>query len=825
MQQHVVQSTRFSLFLLSPRWHTRRMLRLGRLLLVLLGLAGMPGILPALPAQSQASDPPGAADIDMQVAPAFEGNHVPFTWLPLAVALRNDGPDFDGQLVATIPNDPNRYTLAVEMPRGAQRALTLYVPMGDNTRSLLVQLQAAPAASDSAAAAAPAVLASTEIDVRPRRGERLLGIIAAQPPALNLPLRQDMQQNDRPFVVFPMSFARLPDQAAGLRSLTLLLLTEPTSEALSPAQQQALLGWVAGGGHLVLGGGPAARQINAGLPAELRAAEIGDRRELDGTALRALAAAHAGRSAAALAALPALDAVELEPLADAVARGGDETPVLVQRAHVNGLVTQLAFEPGLPTLQDWEAAPHFWDAVLQPAPVHASAQQDGLGLALQRQQTLSNAVSHIPTSNLPWAAPLFALLALYVALVGPGLALLLRRLDRHVWGWVLLPTLALTFGVLAFALASVLRADQRIASQVSLLEQVGAQHMHAQTQTMFLSPEAEQLTLDVAPDALVRPLLPLSSIFGPVNGVVGSFSQQADTLPIAVSRWSLEGVLAEQIIAQPGVEAQIVLDDSGIRAVARNTSDQPVRDVAIAYQRQIARLGDLAPGAEASVPWPQPANSTEWPAPPGTALSALLLPGASTRTEQARVLLVDAATMGGSAANDGPLLLGWLADTPLSLLPTQAAGARQQITLLVARPEIRGASQAELHLPVDWLRPDPASDGRVPCFVNGVQGIALQPAPITLTLRLPPELGRLQASEMTITMESSNPWPNTGVTTELFDWDAQEWVDTNFDGPGDLRLRDAAPFLDEGRVRLRLSGRINEANCLFARATVNGRLP
>ena len=64
------------------------------------------------------------------------------------------------------------------------------------------------------------------------------------------------------------------------------------------------------------------------------------------------------------------------------------------------------------------------------------------------------------------------ILAVYAILIGPGMALLLHRLDRQALGWALLPAFALGVGAIATGVAVAGRADQRIVSRATLVQQI-----------------------------------------------------------------------------------------------------------------------------------------------------------------------------------------------------------------------------------------------------------------------------------------------------------------------------------------------------------------
>lgn len=771
----------------------------------------------ALPALTFGQDTEPTSELQMDAAPAFAGNYVPGTWLPLTVALRNTGPDMT-VLLRAIPRDAAvSYTLAVDMPRGARKEVVLYVPMEAEQRRLrLVAEQAGR------------VVAEQQLEVRPRVDERLLGVLAEQQPPLALPRRQDMGRQQRPFVRLELSAASLPDNPLGLRSLALVLVHDLSGTPLRAEQQQMLLDWVAGGGHLIVSGGAQVRNLSANLPPLLQPAAIGDSVALD--------AELAARFARASTGPEQLPGVVLQPAANAFTYGPAGAPLWVQRSVGDGQITQLAFDPGLPQLQEWGAAPAFWDRLLQPAllvpgPFGAQTSYD-----VAREQALTSAVPHIPAQNLPAFQVLFGILLGYAVLVGPVLALLLRRLNRQEWGWVLIPLLALSSAGLTLGLAFAFRADQRVVSHVMLVEQHHTGRAYVRSLMGLLDVrDRDAVALDVDPRALVRPLRSASGAFGDVSGSSGQFAQQIDTLRIRSERWQLQGVLAQAYQPMPDLDARIELDEATIRAYVRNTTSQPLEGVVVVYQRQVARIGNLAPGEEGRAEWPYDASGPE-PPPPGTSLSNVVLAeeraridaasGLADRRTLARLLLVGAATNEGPFDSFEPRVLAWMPEyAPLVMNATPGA-AINQTALLAAPVDIIG--NGVVKLPPDWLVPDPGIEGNTTCSASGTRGIALSAMPgeyVTVSLRLPPDLAMITADEITLTLDSQRDWPNTGVTTELFDWEQERWRDYNFDGPGDLLLEDAAPFLQQGVLRLRLGGRIGEGGCLLLSSQVNGRLP
>jgi len=755
--------------------------------------------------------PASAQDaIALSVTAAFEGNYAPGRWLPLSIVLRNDGPPTRVVVAAATPSATSRSTLPLALAGAGETRAVLYVAMDQQARELRVSVE-----RDGAA------VAEQRVEVRPREGERMLGIVAAAPLQLALPRRQDLLA--LPFLPFTLSPASLPDQTAGLSSLSLLLLHGVAADQLAPAQLDTLLAWVRGGGHLIVGGGAGAATTMAGLPAELRLAEAGPTTQLDAAPL----AEYSGAPPPAR-----LEGVALRPALGAVGLGNAASPLWLQRPLGLGQVTQLAFDPGLQALSAWPGAPAMWDRLLRPAALYSAGFGSDPFPDLIREQALAAALGNLPAVNLPVSGPLFALLALYAVLIGPGMALLLRRIDRQSLGWAVLPGAALLVFAAGSAIALVGRADQRIVTQVTLIEQVDGDSARVRSALGLLSPQQEQFATSLRTEALVRPIQPSASQFGPIEPIAGDLSQNNGSLALQVAPWTLQGVLAEAIVPLRGVDAEIVLGPGGIEAVVRNTGEETLRDIVVAFAGQVVSVGTLAAGEEGRAAWPS-AGQGNGGGSGDTPLSALVL-GEELRAGRAaggqvdRRLLVREGLIGAAAGrgslgdDEGPLVLAWTQQNPLEITVSADGAARQQIGLLVARPRLRGAGAVTI--PQGWMRLAAPDDGRPVCRSPLGAGLQASPAPLTMTLALPPELAGLRAGELSLDLQSERQWPNAGVTTELFRWDEGRWTELNFDGPGTLVIPQAEPYVRDGRFSLRLGGRIEEAGCVFADARVRGEL-
>ena len=758
--------------------------------------------------------------IDLVATPAFEGNYVPGTWLPITLSITNNGPPVSAQISADLPGTGGvRYVQDRQLAGGEVQRVVVYVAMEQAVR----ELHLAITAGDS-------VLADQTLAVRPRSDERMLGIVANTDPHLTLPRRENLASS--PFTTVQIAPADLPDRAAGLGSLGMLLINAVPPDSLSAAQINALRAWVHAGGHLFLGGGPEAKATEAWLPSDLRAATVGAAIQLDDAPLKELAGAAGPGS---------LPAVILAPLSGSISAGAGQGPAWVTRPFGNGKITQLAFDPGIPTIRNWAAASAFWNAILQPAilvntPFGGQTSADHI-----QEQILAGTLSALPTIKQPPVDLLFVVLVIYTFLVGPILALGLRRIDRQAWSWLMVPVLAICFGLLFMAFALTLRAKDQMITQVSLVEDIGSDQARVRTFVGAFASQPQTFAVSLPAGVLSRPVRGTSGLYGSVSGVSGDLAQESGSLAMKVNAWQLQGVAVDQQLALPSLAASVVIDSQGERIEVQNTTGLRLRDVVAVYGERVLRLGDIEPDDHVSGHWMPNQDS-------GASIGSLIFadevadanrPGqVSDRQIQIQQALISAAVNRGPASSDiGPLVLAWIEpplpakDAPSSdkvSLPfdvTVAApnAAYEHLNMLISHAKIM--SSGSITLNAGWLRADPALSQRSACRGSTGVGIAASPAPAEITLRLPDDLTPIRANTISVTIDSSNTWPNAGITTEAYDWEKRAWVAQSFDGPGELKVANAGPYLREGRLRLRLSGPIDRAGCLSVNAKLQGTIP
>ncbi|OAN44321.1 hypothetical protein A6A03_17025 [Chloroflexus islandicus] len=726
--------------------------------------------------------------VSLELGTPFAGQYVVGQWLPLRVTLRNQGLSAAMVTVTATPADSTiQYARTLRLAAQTQQSLWLYVFLAQPARAVFVTL-----AIDGL------IVDRQEVALLLRPVERMRAVVGTSPVTSDL------------FAAGSLRVANLPDHHLGLSNLSVLALFELDGPLLA-AQQTALLAWVYNGGHLIIGGGPAAIALQAALPPALQAATITGAAVIDREPVVTL-----GKSSLNTPLL----GVKLAPVTGAQYRGDPAAPAWVEYAVGRGRVTQLAFAPE--ALAAWAGREQFWTALAQPVlfvatPAGASAQ-----ITPWQLQMLTPALDALPQIAIPAFAQGLTALTWY-ALAMVLLALGFWRWRRFAPAMSLLLVALISAGV-GLWWANANAAPAYSALRMTLIEVIDSERAQAQTISVMLSAMPRTETMVFTNPVIARPFI-IAGSDGSPGGGSESLAQMTTQLERQLAPWQTQALWTTALIPAPVVRSTLVVDQGRLRVDMQNDSQYTLRDVFVVYGDQLLFFGTLRPGARSVARWPVLFT----PAAAGLSLgqlvikdlqeNGLLIDGDMEKAAQIRAALADAAVAALPTRFDpGPFVLAWLDRDPT--VPVQPSIGSVE-TLLVMRPPIRG--QGELSLPVGWLRLDPAGSEASPCL-NG-QGVQLSGEIAEIRLRLPPDLSSLRASAIQVRLSPAGATSNVNLALRAYNWVTGAWDAVAFNPLSTMTMTDAEPYLRFGEVRLRLSGGLDRLGCVVATGGVQGVLP
>jgi len=627
--------------------------------------------------------PAAAADLPTMEAHALlSGNARIGSWMAIQVHLVNNGPAVIGELrLAGGTQGQTRFGTAVDLPTQSDKTYVLYAQppaFGSELELVLVE-------GDQKVVSAKVKYAIHDAT------QLMVAVVAEHPEGIVGNLGLLPNQNQVAPLVMSVAAEDLPERVEAWGALDRVVWQDIDADRLSPAQLEALRGWVAGGGRLVIAGGTTGPKALAAFPDALLPYRPTTTTDVPAASLSGILGAVPSNATQ----LPALsgDLIDGRTLA---AVGG--RVVAAERAYGGGQVTVVGFDPTAAWIVDSKAAQGLWRRLL---PSRTSG-----GLTFADDSMLVSAVSQLPSLALPPIGGLIILLGAYILLIGPINYLILRRLDRREWGWLTMPILVVAFTVVAYGFGAALRGNDVIVNEVAIVHgAAGAADGTGQIYLGVFSPSRGQYQLQVPGGALLS-----SPINGDVFGGTGAASQldvlQGDPARVRdldVGFGSLRTIRAETAVSVPLVETDLRLEDGHLKGTVRNASTQLLQKTAVVLGGTVVLLKDLAPGAETTIDTPIQ-NSQFGQSLSDKVVGQLFFPNGTTSADSSQLYvrhsMVDQLTYDpnfgstGMLDNEGPVVIAWGSSDllPVEIEQQQPRRLGNVLYYLPARMTIHGTT-------------------------------------------------------------------------------------------------------------------------------------
>ena len=291
----------------------------------------------------------------------------------------------------------------------------------------------------------------------------------------------------------------------------------------------------------------------------------------------------------------------------------DGDPLISEGRYGLGRVVYLASDPGdLGGVSPDEKAV-LWAGVLQLPPhiVEDPNNPGGYGYANNSpEQLIQQELSRIPPLKPPSVLLVTLLIALYVAVVGPGDYFLLRRLGKLHWTWITYPAAIVAFSGLIYLYAKVTRSSDMMLRTISLIDSPAEPPGAPGPVRVFggvYSPRAGRYTIDVrAPNALAGGFAENSPL-----GMGGQSSNEYMTtggprrkLMLSIPIWSMAGVDLTTHTTEPAPFLVESLPNGAVRVT--NTGTAPLEYVGLLIEDKVVDGGRLEPGKDIRISRSQP---------------------------------------------------------------------------------------------------------------------------------------------------------------------------------------------------------------------------
>ena len=593
------------------------------------------------------------AALQFDVFLGYDGIVPQASWFPVVCEIKNDGPSFVGtvQVDAGKFNQDQTRQAVVELPTGTLKRFV--IPVFASTRSF--------GTWDVRLLDERGKVRAEQIGVQTRRqiasSTPLMGALVRMPagtPTFRPILPQDAALQPAAARLLPSIF---PDNPVVLEGMNCLYLNSEKALDLKVGQVNALLAWLHGGGHLVVGVEQisdigATPWLRAVLPCELKDMQtLQVHSEFDdwlrgatwptnrvGLSQSELAAYGAGavrryglkRPGVATPSEPAETSGQTgvsaaEPFRDlpvdptfesaamqvavgdardgqVVVAAGDK-PLIVTANRGRGRVTLLMFSPEREPFRSWKNLPTFWAKLAEvPGDWYISAgyrQQGGwssdgiFGAMIDTRQ-----VHKLPVT---W---LLLLLIVYLVVIGPLDQYWLKRINRPMLTWITFPCYVVMFSLLIYVIGYKLRAGESEWNELHLVDVLlkgDEAELRGQTYASVYSPSNQRYALEGQEEfATLR-----SEFAGTMSAVQpgekASFVQQGDgsfKAEIFVPVWTSQMFVSDWWQPAPVPLSLSVVPQGGQwQVIVDNRTEHKLINARIVIEDRIMTLGELAPRA------------------------------------------------------------------------------------------------------------------------------------------------------------------------------------------------------------------------------------
>lgn len=782
--------------------------RLPARLLLALVLSGLALLLVAMPVQAAANR------LSITAHVGYTDTVKPGQWMPVKIAITNNGPDVNGSLVVQSNfggnpggTSPATYVQPLVIAAGATKFFRTYLV--EESVGLTVTVRVVSNGR---------ILASVNA-ANTNTATTLVGVLSDDSTALDD--LSAVHPSGGAASVVHLGLADVADSGPALRAFDLLAIDDFATDGLTASQRVAIADFVQTGGSLLVGTGASWRRTLAGLPAGILPIQV--------SGLTTLAPS---------AALGSLSGVQVATgtLTGVAWLSDGGQPLLASRTIGSGSVTIAAFDWKQDPIPTWIGTRPLLRQVLVRSTVGSQSAQSPAqnfagpvsgpfggqgGSIYQRSSALSQVLGSLPALNLPSLALTGVLVLVYVLLVGPINYFVLGALHRRALAWITLPLIAVLVAGGAYGGGILTKGQSVQTNQLSILHlESGSDRAFLETYTGVVTPTRGDYQVGVGRQpVLVSPIVSNNQYGGSggddirVNVADGSV-----TLP-GMTAFTLRGLATEGMTTGPRLSGHLREVNGQLMGTVENLSSTTFTDAVVVAGDGYQKLGALAPGASMAVAFaPKIATFNGPPAiysiypnysfgpQPGQ-------PTEAQRDGEAKTRILTLLQSGGSfkglpSSDVTPMLVAWTSQ-PF-----------QDLTVNGGHPRGHSQTAVALDLPVENIGLGPLPAGIVSGRIVDLEGDPQQGPPGALSIQdgavtyeFTPRL--VAGAHLTgASLSASNPYSAKGagangsastIRGEAWDWSRSTWVDVAYQDNATTSLPDEVINPGTGEVRLRIT--------------------
>ena len=610
---------------------------------ICLAIASMYVVLPKNALAHERTDVP-----TLQVKAGFESHYRDGNWIPVQITLRNDGPDFEGNLslisptpqfqLSTSQGIPSDYQVSISLANGAQKRVIMYLPLYFDVQNVTVKLLNS-SGQIVASQTAPLIPLS--------QGDVFIGVLSDQNAGFSSLSALPLPNQGGSMILEFLNANTMPTMSAALNNFNIIVLDNFTTSNLSAIQLNALQNWTNQGGSLLLVGGPEWHRTLGTLPAELVPIQVyGSATIPAGTVLLPPGGSTTQSSgqhtiATSIHSPVSISAATLKPQANdaesQIILASQTTPLIVQTHQEQGMIIYLAFDPTLEPILGWQGVGPLWNSLLlrsmgdQLLPHFAIS--PGLGSSTQQvEPVLANRMSGFLQTLLPSTIPppwrtLAILFLCYLLVLGPVRYLFVKQLKSRYWSWRIILSSIIIFSLLSYGLAYIEKGSSILSDSISIAQfSQNGTSVHISTYMGVFVPNDGDYQVHIPGSNTLVQQSPdnFATTAGPITGVHTTVLPTQNSTDVNLQDaniWTLHTILAEQDRqVHKGLLSQLTLQNGSLVGTVTNAFSYALSDTFLLMPNDAFSLGHFAEGETKHVQL----KLSSTPFPPSSTLADLI---------------------------------------------------------------------------------------------------------------------------------------------------------------------------------------------------------
>lgn len=723
---------------------------------------------------------PAAASgsIELRTEAGYDGKMKEGQWFPVKFVVTSTSEDVSGDLVVQIANpiggNDTTYIKSVDLPKQTSKVVWMSLPgVSYNEKNNSIKFYKG---GISKGEIMPISKGNNYITTAPTQSIQV-GVLARDTDTLNF--LSLLQSKNMAVTVIHLKPEQLPGESVMLDSLDVLALNDFASDQLKEDQVKAITSWVNRGGTLVLAGG-------AGYPKTAKAFESLSPVAYTGTA-----------SLYALSSLEQASGKELklgEPFTISTSglRAGEvitqeqQQPLFAKKNTGSGEVWYVAYDLALNPIASWSGNPEIWEKVLQrhSGPTNLKQVRPGGNSVWDQFREIQYTLDYFPSLEQPSFFTLLIAFLIYVVLVAPILYLLLKKMDKREWAWIMIPAISILSSLVIFIIGS---SDKRtpLIHTLNTLELDGNGNGQRISAAAVFVPnggsyelEAPKATQTVVADSTNQN----SGYYNQLTGISEQYIRQdAEKTQIQwsdVPYWSVRKAwMKSDDTEQLGkFEVNLAADSNGLKGEISNGTKSDLTDIHILLNRKIYSVGELKVGEKKPI--------------------ALASPSIANSDHDYGHLLFNTATIGGyrrgnmdirererqminsymnskGLDHEKPLIVGWSKDKQSLFQVTGKNAKSDQLNMWIQEIDLQVVQGDKVSIPAGYASPKIVNSSTNQLIMESNGKAVINNGSVTFEYRLP-RIQDVSYSKLDMRLPAGTGH-SPSLTWELWNGESQAW--------------------------------------------------